>query len=286
MSLPVHNDESMKLKFTKMQGIGNDFVVIDAVNQQVALTPDIARRIADRNFGIGCDQILLVEKSETKDVAFRYRILNADGSEVSQCGNGARCFARFVVNKGLIDATEFAVETSSGVMVPRLLENGEVLVNMGEPILTPAKIPFASAAEEVSYPLQHNGQDYQLAAVSMGNPHGVLVVDDVDMAPVLELGAALEVHEAFPERANIGFMQVENRNRIRLRVFERGAGETLACGSGACAAVVAGIRMSLLDAKVMVSLPGGQLQVEWQGAGSPVLMSGPAVEVFEGIITI
>lgn len=269
-----------------MQGIGNDFVVIDAVNQQVALTPDIARRIADRNFGIGCDQILLVEKSETEDVAFRYRILNADGSEVSQCGNGARCFARFVVNKGLIEATEFAVETSSGILVPKLLDNGEVRVNMGEPVLTPAKIPFTAVAEEVTYPLQHNGQEHRLAAVSMGNPHGVLVVEDVDTAPVLELGAALEVHAAFPERANIGFMQVENRNKIRLRVFERGAGETLACGSGACAAVVAGIRMSLLDARVTVSLPGGQLQVEWQGAGSPVLMSGPAEEVFEGIITI
>jgi diaminopimelate epimerase len=276
----------MELKFTKMQGIGNDFVVIDAINQSVELTPDLARRIADRRYGIGCDQILVVEPPVSDHVAFRYRIINADGSEVGQCGNGARCFARFVRDKGLIDVDEFAVETASGVLVPRLLENGLVQVDMGQPEFEPAAIPFVANAVAPAYALEVNGETLTVGTVSMGNPHVVLKVGNIDAAPVDTIGPALEQHPRFPERVNVGFMQIVSPRHIRLRVFERGAGETLACGSGACAAVVVGQTWGKLDSQVEVDLPGGQLMIERQSATAPVLMTGPAETVFEGIIEL
>ncbi len=276
----------MELKFTKMQGIGNDFVVIDAINQSVELTPDLARRIADRRYGIGCDQILVVEPPVSDHVAFRYRIINADGSEVGQCGNGARCFARFVRDKGLIDVDEFAVETASGVLVPRLLENGLVQVDMGQPEFEPAAIPFVANAVAPAYALEVNGETLTVGTVSMGNPHVVLEVGNIDAAPVDTIGPALEQHPRFPERVNVGFMQIVSPRHIRLRVFERGAGETLACGSGACAAVVVGQTWGKLDSQVEVDLPGGQLMIERQSATAPVLMTGPAETVFEGIIEL
>jgi len=276
----------MELKFTKMQGIGNDFVVIDAINQSVELTPDLARRIADRRYGIGCDQILVVEPPVSDHVAFRYRIINADGSEVGQCGNGARCFARFVRDKGLIDVDEFAVETASWVLVPRLLENGLVQVDIGQPEFEPAAIPFVANAVAPAYALEVNGETLTVGTVSMGNPHVVLEVGNIDAAPVDTIGPALEQHPRFPERVNVGFMQIVSPRHIRLRVFERGAGETLACGSGACAAVVVGQTWGKLDSQVEVDLPGGQLMIERQSATAPVLMTGPAETVFEGIIEL
>ena len=276
----------MKFDFTKMQGIGNDFVVIDAINQSVSLSPEMARQIADRHFGIGCDQILIVEPPRSDDVAFRFRILNADGSEVAQCGNGARCFARFVYDKGLVAEEEFPVETANGVMIMRLKEHGLVEVNMGEPELKPAQIPFQAAEQALSYPIDVAGKALIIGAISMGNPHAVVNVDDVDSAPVNELGPILEAHERFPERTNVGFMQIESPQHIRLRVYERGAGETLACGSGACAAVVAGHLQGQLANKVKVDLPGGSLIINWQGAQAPVYLTGPTATVFEGKIEI
>ena len=269
-----------------MQGIGNDFVVIDAVNQSFSLTAEMARRLADRHFGVGCDQILIAESPLSDDVAFRYRIFNADGSEVNQCGNGARCFARFVYEKGLTDAREFAVETAAGIMILTLLDNDQVRVNMGTPVLAPREIPFDAAEQQAVYSVTVDGQTYPLGAVSMGNPHGILVVDDTETAPVLSLGPHLEQHARFPEHANISFMQICATNHIRLRVYERGAGETLACGSGACAAVVSGRLRGLLGEQVKVDLPGGQLMIEWQGETTPVFLSGPARFVFEGTITL
>jgi diaminopimelate epimerase len=277
----------MRLRFTKMHGLGNDFVVIDAVRQSVSLTTDQVRALADRHFGIGCDQLLLVEAPTRADVDFRYRIFNADGAEVEQCGNGARCFVRFVHDQGLTDKREIRVETSGGVITPRLEESGMVTVNMGPPVMEPARVPFTSATDAVVQPLElEDGTRLAITAVSMGNPHAVHVVADVDSAPVAQRGPIIESHERFPFRANAGFMQVVDAHHIRLRVYERGAGETLACGSGACAAVVAGVLRGLLLSPVTVDTRGGALQISWEGPGQPVMMSGPAVTVFEGDIAI
>lgn len=276
----------MKFEFTKMHGIGNDFVVIDAINQAVTLSPGMARQIADRHFGVGCDQILIVEPPRSDDVAFRFRILNADGSEAAQCGNGARCFARFVYDKGLVNEREFPVETAAGVMILRLKENGLVQVNMGQPELEPARIPFKAEKRALSYPIDAAGKALTIGAVSMGNPHAVLIVDDLVNAPVGELGPVLENHERFPERANVGFMQIESPHHIRLRVYERGAAETLACGSGACAAVVAGRLQGHLADEVKVDLPGGRLIINWQGEQTPVYLTGLTETVYEGKIEL
>jgi len=277
----------MKLKFTKMQGLGNDFVVLDGISQRVSLTPELARRIADRHFGVGCDQILLVERPGGPGADFRYRIWNADGGEVEQCGNGARCFVRFVRDKGLTAKYEIRVETASGLIAPRLEANGEVTVDMGAPVFEPGRIPFASDSDTPVQPLEVAGATLQITAVSMGNPHAVQVVEDVDAAPVAVQGPAIEHHPRFPKRVNAGYMQVLDRGRIRLRVWERGAGETLACGTGACAAVAAGIRRGLLDSTVGVDTRGGRLTIRWEGGDNdPVWMTGPAVTVFEGELDI
>ena len=276
----------MKLRFTKMHGLGNDFVVFDGVSQAVALSPEQCRRIADRHFGVGCDQILLVEKPTRDDVDFRYRIFNADGGEVEQCGNGARCFVRFVHDHGLTAKRAIRVETASGVIEPRLLDDGLVTVDMGAPRFAPADIPFAAETEALTYPLKVGQHVIEIAALSMGNPHAVLRVNDLDSAPVDILGAALESHSRFPQRVNAGFMQVLTPHDIRLRVYERGAGETLACGTGACAAAVAGIRQGWLQSPVSVHTRGGDLVIAWAGKGQPVYMTGPAVTVFEGEIEL
>lgn len=276
----------MLVKFTKMQGLGNDFVVIDAINQAVQLTPDKIRFLADRHFGVGCDQVLLVESAHDAHADFRYRIFNADGSEVAQCGNGARCFARFVRDHDLCNKDEIQVDTDAGRLVLRLSENGEVTVNMGVPRHAPAEIPLLAEDERFRYPVEAEGRLWSLGAVSMGNPHAVIIVDDIDTAPVETLGACLESHPLFPERVNVGFMQVIDAHQVRLRVFERGSGETLACGSGACAAAVIGIEQGVLLSPVVVSLPGGPLMIDWLGRGNPVFMKGPAVTVFEGTIEL
>ncbi|MCD6707288.1 MAG: diaminopimelate epimerase [Thiobacillus sp.] len=282
----MNTQTGTRLRFTKMHGLGNDFVVFDGIRQSVALTPEQCRRIADRHFGIGCDQILLVEAPTRDDVDFRYRIFNADGGEVEQCGNGARCFVRFVHDKGLTDKTTIRVETSSGVIEPRLLDNGQITVDMGAPRFAPAEIPFAAEAEAPTYALKVGQHVLDIAVLSMGNPHAVLRVNDLDSAPVDILGAAIESHPRFPQRVNAGFMQVLTPHDIRLRVFERGAGETLACGTGACAAAVAGIRQDWLQSPVSVHTRGGDLVVEWAGKGQPVTMTGPAETVFEGEIEL
>ncbi len=276
----------MKLKFTKMHGLGNDFVVLDGVRQNITLTPAQLRFLADRNFGVGCDQILLVEKPGQAGVDFRYRIFNADGSEVEQCGNGARCFVRFVHEQGLTDKREIKVETKSGIISPRLEADGNVTVDMGKPVFAPDRIPFVSPSDAVIQPLQVGDQEVAITAVSMGNPHAVQVVVDVDTAPVAIQGPMIESHPRFPQRVNAGFLQVVDRHSVRLRVYERGAGETLACGTGACAAVVAGISRDLLDSPVRVSTRGGELSIAWNGPGTPVHMTGPAVTVFSGEIEL
>jgi len=276
----------MPLKFTKMHGLGNDFVVLDGISQVIALSPAQLQFIADRHFGIGCDQILLVEKSGVPDADFRYRIFNADGGEVQQCGNGARCFVRFVHDKALTAKTEIRVETASGIIIPRLEPDGQVTVNMGVPRFEPQDIPFVAATRQLTYTLELQGASVEISALSMGNPHAVQVVDDVETAPVAQQGPLIESHARFPERVNAGFMQVLARDHIKLRVYERGAGETLACGTGACAAVVAGIARGMLDAEVRVTTHGGDLVIRWQGEGQPVFMSGPAVTVFEGEINV
>ncbi len=276
----------MKLKFSKMHGLGNDFVVIDAIRQPVEITPALARQMGDRRFGIGCDQLLVVEPAQQAGVDFRYRIFNNDGSEVEQCGNGARCFARFVFDQGLTTKTSIRVETRAGVIEPRLAANGMVTVDMGVPIFEPARIPFESDSDAAEQPLDVAGVSVSISAVSMGNPHAVQVVSDVDAAPVGVVGPLIEQHPRFPARVNAGFMQIVDRQQIRLRVYERGAGETLACGTGACAAVVAGIRRGLLSSPVQVHTRGGELLIAWGGPGNPVLMTGPAVTVFEGTIDI
>ena len=276
----------MLMNFTKMHGLGNDFVVIDAINQSISLSEQQIRKLADRNFGIGFDQLLMVDKPMTANADFKYRIFNADGSEVAQCGNGARCFARFVRDKGLTDKDEVIVDTDAGQLVLRFDAEGLITVNMGIPRHAPQQIPLLADAEAVSYIAPLSSGELRFSAVSMGNPHAVILVDDVNTAPVAVVGAEMESHSLFPQRANIGFMQIINRQQVKLRVYERGAAETLACGSGACGAVVAGIELGLLDQTVQVSLPGGDLKINWQGRGKPVLMTGPAVSVYEGQINL
>ncbi len=276
----------MKLAFTKMQGAGNDFVVLDGVSRGLDLTPAQLRRLADRHFGVGCDQILLVEPARAAGADFRYRIFNADGGEVEQCGNGARCFVRFVRERGLTQKTEIRVETAAGIIMPRLEADGEVTVNMGAPVFAAPRIPFISDSDALVQPLQVDGTTVEISAVSMGNPHAVQLVADVDAAPVATQGPLIERHARFPQRVNAGYMQVQDRGRIRLRVYERGTGETLACGTGACAAVAVGIRRGLLDARVRVSTRGGDLTIRWEGGDNPVWMTGPAITVFEGEIEI
>jgi diaminopimelate epimerase len=276
----------MLLKFTKMHGLGNDFVVFDGISQFVALTSEQCRKIADRHFGVGCDQILVVEKATHDGVDFRYRIFNADGEEVEQCGNGARCFVRFVLDKGLTRKTEIRLETAGGTIVPHLEADHRVTVNMGVPRFEPEEIPFEAGKRALTYLLPLNNRRVEISTVSMGNPHAVQVVKNVDKAPVTTQGPLIEKHARFPQRVNAGYMQVINRGRIKLRVYERGAGETLACGSGACAAVVAGIQRGLLDKQVVVETRGGELNVRWDGAAKPVWMTGGAVTVYEGTIEI
>jgi diaminopimelate epimerase len=276
----------MKLKFSKMHGLGNDFVVLDGVRQSLTLTPEQLRHLADRHFGVGCDQILLVEPAAQPGVDFRYRIFNADGGEVEQCGNGARCFVRFVHDQGLTDKREIRVETMSGVIGPRLESDGLVTVDMGVPVFEPEKIPFVSPSAEMVQPLMVRDRDVMITAVSMGNPHAVQVVANVDEAPVAKDGPLIESHPRFPQRVNAGFMQILDRHAIRLRVHERGAGETLACGTGACAAAVTGVVRGLVDSPVRVETRGGDLSIAWAGAGMPVLMTGPAVTVFSGEIDL
>jgi diaminopimelate epimerase len=278
----------MKLSFSKMQGLGNDFVVLDAVRnaQLTKLTPGQARFLANRHFGVGCDQILIVQRPTRPDVDFRYRIFNSDGGEVEQCGNGARCFVRFVHDEKLSDKKSILVETQCGVLTLTLQDNGEVTVDMGEPRFKPAEIPFTSDSDAVVQPLDVNGKSVDISVVSMGNPHAVQVVTNTEAFPVLIDGPVIESHPRFPKRVNAGFMQIDNRNAIHLRVYERGAGETLACGTGACAAVVAGIRRGLLDSPVRVTTHGGDLSIAWAGDGQPVMMTGPAVTVFRGDIEI
>ncbi|MGB5637946.1 MAG: diaminopimelate epimerase [Sedimenticolaceae bacterium] len=276
----------MKVEFTKMHGLGNDFVVFDAVSQKVVLDETQLRAIADRRFGVGCDQILLVEPARHPDTEFYYRIFNSDGGEVEQCGNGARCFARFVRNKGLTDNTEIVVGSAGGNVRLYLEEDGMVRVNMGPPHLQPNEIPFLADHRANGYFLEVGDQTVEIGAVSMGNPHAVLLVDDTAAAPVQTLGLLIEAHERFPRRANVGFMAIRGRDAIDLRVFERGAGETPACGTGACAAVVVGRLRGLLDERVRVHLPGGILVVSWAGEEEPVWMSGPACRVFEGSIDL
>jgi len=274
------------LTFTKMHGLGNDFVVFDATRQRVELSPEKIRRLADRRFGVGCDQVLVVEPPTRGDVDFRYRIYNADGGEVEQCGNGARCLLRFVRDNGLTQKTEIAVETLGDVIRPRLESDGQVTVNMGVPRFEPSAAPFDAPARQPLYRLEVDGQNVELSVLSIGNPHAVIVVDNVDTAPVAIQGPLIEGHARFPRRVNVGYMQVVDRAHIRLRVYERGAGETLACGSGACAAAVAGRQRGLLDDKVTVALRGGNLRIAWKGEGEPVWMTGPATTVYEGSIDL
>ncbi|MEO6353119.1 MAG: diaminopimelate epimerase [Burkholderiaceae bacterium] len=283
----------MKIKFTKMHGAGNDFVVIDAIGQQIDFTPAQWQFIADRRFGIGADQMLVVEKAPTPEVDFRYRIFNADGGEVEQCGNGARAFVRFVTEKGLTDKRSIRVQTLSGVIEPRLEADGRISVNMGAPVLTPAQIPFdahglqgKTEASDTLWPLDIDSAIVWISIVSMGNPHAVQVVADAEQAQLSTDGPLIEHHPRFPKRVNAGFMQIVDRHHIKLRVFERGTGETLACGTGACAAAVAGIRRGLLESPVQVSMRGGELSIAWAGPDQPVTLTGPAVTVFEGEIEI
>lgn len=283
----------MKLKFTKMHGAGNDFIVIDGVNQHIQFNAQQWRALADRRFGIGADQILLVQKSHTADVDFRYSIFNADGSEVEQCGNGARAFVRFVVEKGLTHKKAIRVETMSGIIEPRIEDDNSIRVDMGLPRFTPESAAFDAADmtpltlhNDQLWPIDIGQTRCEVSIVSMGNPHAVQVVDNVDTHPVLEEGALIEVHKRFKQRVNAGFMQVLSQHHISLRVFERGAGETLACGTGACAAVVAGIRRGLLKSPVKVTTKGGDLSIQWGGDEQSVFLYGPAVTVFEGEIEI
>jgi len=276
----------MRLKFTKMHGLGNDFVVLEALTRPLALTPNQLRRIADRHFGVGCDQILQVEPPRQPDTDFYYRIFNADGGEVEQCGNGARCFVCYVRDHGLTAKRELRVGTRGGVIVPRLEDDGQVTVDMGVPEFEPSRIPFDAPARAVSYELDVDGRRLDVCALSMGNPHAVQIVADIERAPVAREGPLIERHPRFPQRVNAGYMQVVSRRRILLRVYERGAGETLACGTGACAAVVAGILRGLLDHQVTVATRGGDLGISWAGESKPVMMTGPAVTVFEGEIEL
>jgi diaminopimelate epimerase len=277
----------MAISFTKMQGLGNDFVIIDGISQSVTLLPEQIRFIANRRFGIGCDQVLLVEKSDKSHIDFHYRIFNADGHEVPQCGNGARCFTRFVKDKGLTDKNELVVETHAGLIYPHIEADGNITVDMGMPRLNPADIPFQAKEPALQYPIMVGKDVYQIGALSIGNPHAILEVENVETAPVEILGPQLSAHQRFPQKANVSFMQVIDSSNIKLRVYERGVGETLACGTAACATIVFGQRLGKLESLVTVHLPGGKLQVEWAGSeDASVIMTGPAVHVFEGTIQL
>jgi len=276
----------MLLHFTKMQGLGNDFMVVDLVTQRARLGDDQIRQLADRRFGIGFDQLLVVEPPRDPEMDFRYRIYNADGSEVENCGNGARCFARFVRDQRLTHKHEIHVETAGGPLTLVVEDDGRVRVDMGMPRFAPEALPFDAAEDRPLHPLDVNGERLEAGVVSMGNPHAVLKVDDVDTAPVERLGPAIEAHPRFPRRVNVGFMQVISAHEIRLRVYERGSGETLACGTGACAAVACGIRQGLLESPVNVHLRGGDLRIEWAGGDAPLIMTGPAERVFDGRVVL
>mgnify|MGYP001562587391 FL=1 len=276
----------MLMKFTKMHGLGNDFVVIDAVTQNVRVTASMARRLSDRKTGIGCDQVLVVEPPSDPDIDFNYRIFNADGAEVEQCGNGARCLARFVHDRRLTGKNPIAVKTSNRVIELAIEGKKMVAVDMGIPELEPKNIPFEAPAKAMVYAIDVDGHSHDIAAVSMGNPHAVLRVEDIETVPVAELGAKIESHSRFPNRVNVGFMQIENRSEIKLRVFERGVGETEACGSGACAAAVAAIQQGLVDSPVTMQLTRGSLKIDWCGEGQGLIMTGPAATVFHGRIRI
>ncbi|WP_370980652.1 diaminopimelate epimerase [Agaribacterium sp. ZY112] len=276
----------MRLRFTKMQGLGNDFVMLDGVSQKLNLSNTKIRKLADRNFGVGCDQLLLVEPPQTPQADFRYRIYNASGEEVENCGNGARCFAIFVQQRGLCSKNTIRVETANGLLVLNVKKDKQVCVDMGEPILAPAEIPFQASEQAAVYKLALSQTELEIGAVSMGNPHAVCLVDDVDSYPVLEHGPEVESHKRFPNKVNAGFMQIVSRTEAKLRVYERSVGETLACGTGACAAAVSAIIRGKMDNKISIELPGGTLQLEWQGVGHPVLMTGPATTVFTGQIKI
>jgi diaminopimelate epimerase len=271
-----------RIAFTKMQGLGNDFVVIDATREPVELSPAAVRSLADRHFGVGCDQVLIVEPATKPDADFRYRIFNADGGEVEQCGNGARCFVQFVRARSLTRKSRIRVETAGGIIEPRLEDDGQITVDMGAPVFRPDDVPFIGGTGAPMEPLEVDGATLTVSVLSLGNPHAVQQVEEVDAAPVATQGPHIETHPRFPRRVNAGYMQVIDRANIRLRVWERGAGETLSCGTGACAATVAGIRRGLLDSPVRVSTRGGVLTIAWQGVGAPVMMSGPADTVFEG----
>ncbi len=276
----------MRLEFTKMHGLGNDFVVLDATASPILLTAKQLRFLADRHFGIGCDQVLLVEPAREPGTDFFYRIFNADGGEVEQCGNGARCFVRFVHQRGLSGKSAIRVGTLGGVIEPRLEADGQVTVNMGVPGFDPDRVPFSAPATAPLYELQVGNKIIKINVLSMGNPHAVQVVEDVDAAPVEREGPLIEAHLRFPQRVNAGYMQILDRSHIRLRVYERGAGETLSCGTGACAAVVAGNQRGMLDKRVTVSTRGGDLVIVWPGTGKPVMMTGPAVTVYTGVVTL
>lgn len=277
---------STRLRFTKMHGLGNDFVVFDGINQDINLSQESIRRIADRRLGIGCDQLLVVDVPQHPENDFRYRIYNHDGSEVENCGNGARCFAKFVRDKKLTGKRAIRVETLGGILTLHVDRQGGITVDMGVPVWTPADIPFTADTQADTYLLEVDGRTLEISAVSMGNPHAVTLVDNVEHAPVEQWGASIEQHARFPNRVNAGFMAIESRTSVHLRVYERGVGETLACGTGACAAVVAGQRRGLLDTAVTVHLRGGDLQIEWQGDGHPVMMTGPAATVFQGQVKV
>lgn len=276
----------MLLRFTKMHGLGNDFMVVDLISQRVHLSPEQIRYLGNRNTGVGFDQLLLVETPQSPDVDFRYRIFNSNGTEVEHCGNGARCFAKFVHDQRLTGKRDISVQTSNGRIMLKMRDDHAVGVDMGEPVLQPDQVPFEATTQAPSYSLEQDGYNYTLGVVSMGNPHAVLVVDDVASAPVFELGSKLEQHPRFPNKANIGFMQIIDRNTIKLRVFERGVGETKACGTGACAAVVVGQQQGLLDTNVTTQLTGGNLAIQWQGPGHHLFMDGPATHVYEGQIKL
>ena len=272
------------MQFSKMHGLGNDFMVVDAVTQNVYFSPELIRRLSDRHRGVGFDQLLVVEPPYDPELDFHYRIFNADGSEVAQCGNGARCFARFVRIKGLTNKRDIRVSTQTGRMVLTVTEDEDVQVNMGEPVFEPQQVPFRAAKPEKTYILRAEERTVFCGVVSMGNPHCVLQVEDVLTAEVDILGPMLESHERFPERVNVGFMQILSPESVKLRVYERGAGETQACGSGACAAVAVGIQQGLLAEEVQVELPGGSLEIRWKGPGHPLYMTGPATHVYDGFI--
>lgn len=276
----------MFVNFTKMHGLGNDFVVIDTISQAIQLSAKQFQFIADRHMGVGCDQVLLVEKSHSNEADFRYRIFNADGYEVEQCGNGARCFARFVRDTGLSDKDIITVETNNGTIELSHQSDGQIRVNIGKARLAPGTIPFVADHQAPQYPLEVNGKIYDVGVLSMGNPHVILNFETIDDAPVTTLGPIIEHHPRFPNRVNVGFMQVIDRKNIHLRVWERGVGETLACGTGACAAVVSGIIRGWLEPRVVVNLHKGQLVIEWQGEDQAVVMTGPAESVFEGTIQL